>query len=39
MHTKFCSQNLKGRYHSQDLGVDGKITEIGRCGLDASDSG
>jgi hypothetical protein len=25
MHTKFCSGNLKGRYHLEDLGVDGRI--------------
>jgi hypothetical protein len=24
---KIQSQNLKGRYHSEDLGVDGKILE------------
>jgi hypothetical protein len=23
--TKFWSENLKGRHHSEDLGVDGKI--------------
>jgi hypothetical protein len=25
MHTTFLSENLKGRDHSEDLGVDGKI--------------
>jgi hypothetical protein len=25
MHTKFSLENLKGRDHSEDLGVDGKI--------------
>jgi hypothetical protein len=25
MHTKFWSEDLKGRDHSEDLGVDGKI--------------
>jgi len=25
VHTKFWSENLKGRNHSQDLGTDGKI--------------
>jgi hypothetical protein len=25
MHTKFWSENLKGRYTSEDLNVDGKI--------------
>jgi hypothetical protein len=24
-HTKFCSENLKGRGHLEDLGVDGRI--------------
>jgi hypothetical protein len=47
MHTKFWSRNLKGRGHSEDVGVDGKIREWnlgkqdvkGRCGLNASGSG
>jgi len=26
MHTKFLSENLKGRDHFEDLGMDGKIT-------------
>jgi hypothetical protein len=25
MHTKFWSENLAGREHSEDLGVDGRI--------------
>jgi len=25
MHTNFCSENLKGREYSEDLGVDGRI--------------
>jgi hypothetical protein len=25
IHTKFLSENLKGRYHFGDLGVDGRI--------------
>jgi len=25
MHSKFWSENLKGRDHSEDLGVDGRI--------------
>jgi hypothetical protein len=25
MHTKIWLENLKGRNHSQDLGVDGKV--------------
>jgi hypothetical protein len=25
MHTNFRSENLKGRDHSEDLGVDGNI--------------
>jgi hypothetical protein len=25
MHTKFWSENLKGRDYSEDLGVDGKM--------------
>jgi len=39
MRTKFWSENLKGRYHSEDLSVDGVIIRMdrtetfGRCGL------
>jgi len=40
MHTKFRSESLKGRDHSQDLGIDGKVIlewilgeRVGRCGL------
>jgi hypothetical protein len=25
MYTKFLSQNLKGREHSEDIGMDGKM--------------
>jgi hypothetical protein len=25
LHTKFWSENLKGRHHSEDLDVDGRI--------------
>jgi hypothetical protein len=25
MHTRYRLENLKGRHHSEDLGVDGKI--------------
>jgi hypothetical protein len=25
MRTKFLSENLKGTYHADDLGVDGKV--------------
>jgi hypothetical protein len=45
MRTKFWSENLKGRDHSEDLGIDGKIILewiLGKqgkeCGLDTSDS-
>jgi hypothetical protein len=31
MRTIFLLENLKGRYHSEDLGVDGKI--ISECML------
>jgi len=40
MHTKFWSEDLKGRDHSEDLGVDGKLIlvrilgEIGCEGVD-----
>jgi len=27
VHTKFLSENLKGRDNSEDLGVDGRISE------------
>jgi hypothetical protein len=29
MNTKFLSENLKGSDHSEDIGVDGRIT-LGR---------
>jgi hypothetical protein len=33
MHTVFWSENLNGRDHSEDLGVDGKIIlDIGEIG-------
>jgi hypothetical protein len=25
MHTKFCMENLKGKYYSEDIGIDEKI--------------
>jgi hypothetical protein len=25
MHTEFCSENLKGRHYSEDLGMDWRI--------------
>jgi hypothetical protein len=41
MHKQFWWENVTGRDHSEDLGVDGKIilewilgTWVGRCGLD-----
>jgi hypothetical protein len=44
MNITFWSENLKGRGHSEDLDVDGKIIidwfkgkQVGSCGLDASD--
>jgi len=27
LHTKFWSENVKGRDHSEDLGVDGNIIQ------------
>jgi hypothetical protein len=30
MHAIFCLENLKGRDHSEDLGVNGNLREI-RC--------
>jgi hypothetical protein len=39
MRTKFWLENLKGRDHSQDLGIDGRILKVsqgnslGGCGL------
>jgi len=42
MRTKFWSENLKGRGHSEGLGIDGRIilelsegNRMGGCGLDA----
>jgi hypothetical protein len=44
-HRKFWSENMKGRDHSEDLGVYGRIIlqwilgkQGGRCGLDSSDA-
>jgi len=41
MHIQFWSDNLKGRDHSEDLGVDERISGegVGGCGLDSSGSG
>jgi hypothetical protein len=48
MHIVFRLENLKGRDHSEDLDVDGKVTlewilekwgGVGVCGLDASGLG
>jgi hypothetical protein len=46
MRTKFWSENLKGRDHLEDPGIDGRITvecmwgsRVGKCGLDSCDSG
>jgi hypothetical protein len=45
MHTQFWLENLEGRDHSEDLGVDGLYQNgsygysVGRCGLDSSGSG
>jgi hypothetical protein len=45
-NTKCSSQNLKGRDHAEDLGVDGRIilerimeNRVGEYGLDSSGSG
>jgi hypothetical protein len=47
MDAKFCSENVKGRDHLEDLNVDGKIIlecilgkqMMGSCGLGSSGSG
>jgi hypothetical protein len=46
MCPKFLSDKLKGRHHSEDLGVGGRIifhcnliNGVGSCGLDSSASG
>jgi len=46
MHTKFRSENLSRRDHSEALGIGGKIklewllgNRVESCGLDASGSG
>jgi hypothetical protein len=31
MHTKFLSENLKGRDHAEDVGIDGRIM-LDECG-------
>jgi len=40
MNTEFWSENLKGRYYLEDLGIDGRIilewilgNKVGMCGL------
>jgi hypothetical protein len=40
MRTKFWSENLKGRAHTEDLGVDGRIIVMASCkhGNEPSDS-
>jgi len=41
MHTKFLSENLKGRDHSEDLGVDRRIILdwiLGPCSMESSFS-
>jgi hypothetical protein len=46
MSKRFCSENLKRRDHSKDLGVDGRIilerilerNRMEWCGLDSSGS-
>jgi hypothetical protein len=39
MHKIFWLENLKGRDHLEDLGIDGKGNWMGGCGMDLSDSG
>jgi hypothetical protein len=43
MHKILWLENLKGRNHSEDLGVDERIilegNNVGRCGLGSSGSG
>jgi hypothetical protein len=46
MLTKLRSVNFKGKDHSEELGVDGRIIQngssgnrLGRCGVDVSGSG
>jgi hypothetical protein len=46
MHTIFWTENLIGKDHLEDLGVDVKVifavsyrNRVGRCGLDSSGSG
>jgi len=46
MHTISWLEHLKGRHHSEDLGIDGETKLemilgkwVGRCGLDASGLG
>jgi hypothetical protein len=30
MHRNFCSENVKGRDHSEDVGVDGRVILLER---------
>jgi hypothetical protein len=45
MHTKCWSEDVKGKYNLEDIGVDGRVIldcilrRVGSCGLDASGSG
>jgi len=45
MHARFWPENLKGRDHLGDLGMDGRLLEwtlgkmVGSCGLDSCGSG
>jgi hypothetical protein len=46
MYTKFWSENLRGRGHSKEPGIDGKIklngahaNRVSRCEMDRSASG
>jgi len=44
MQTRFWSENLTGRDHSEDLGIDGNIIlerkeSMGKFGLDSTGSG
>jgi hypothetical protein len=39
MRTKFWLESLKGRDHSEDLGIDGRINRFEGCELDSYGSG